>query len=258
MPGLVLAALIKWDVVFDNLFSELVLRAVLETLRLSIVAMILGLVIGTAFALMRQSSSRPVRWAAFGYIWFFRGTPLLVQVVFWFFALPQLWPQWAPWDGQLTALQAAILALAINEGAYMTEIIRSGIISVDSGQVEAARSLGMSYWLAMRSVVLPQAVRVAIPPTMNEFIGLLKSSSLVNIISIGELFFVARQQYSSTLNYLEWLIIISIWYLALTSLASMGQAWLELRFGTGGYGRRRERFSWRRIAGQLGGQAGAR
>jgi polar amino acid transport system permease protein len=133
-------------------------------------------------------------------------------------------------------VQAAIFALAINEGAYMTEIMRAGIQSVDPGQTEAAKSLGMTYPLAMRRIILPQAMRVVIPPTGNEFIAMLKNSSLVNLISVSELFLVAKLQYSSSLKYLEWLIIISIWYLVLTTVASIGQAWLEARYSSDGGG----------------------
>jgi polar amino acid transport system permease protein len=197
-----LEALIDWGVVRDNFFSEIVLRGLCVTIQLSVLGMIIGIALGTVFALMRLSKLFAFRWLSLFYIWFFRGTPLLVQIVFWYFALPQLWPDWAPWTGRFTPFQAGLVALAINEGAYMTEI-------------------------------LPQAMRVVIPPTGNEFIDMLKTSSLVNIISVGELFFVAKQQYSSSLKYLEWLAIISIWYLVLTTVASFFQAWLERRYGQG-------------------------
>ncbi len=166
----------------------------------------------------------------------FRGTPLIVQIVFWFFALPQVWPGWAPWNGQMSPFTTGVFALAINEGAYMTEIMRAGIQSVDTGQMEAAKSLGMTYPKAMRRIILPQALRVVIPPTGNEFIALLKNSSLVSVISVSELFLVAKLQYSSSLLYFEWLIIASVWYLALTTVGSIIQAWIEGRYGAGSYG----------------------
>jgi len=236
MPAQLFLAGVDWAVVRDHLFSRIVFEGIWMTLRLSVIAMLLGIALGTVFALMRLSRLRAVRWAALFYIWFFRGTPLLVQIVFWYFALPQLWPTWAPWDGQFDRVQAAIFALAINEGAYMTEIMRAGIQSVDPGQTEAAKSLGMTYPLTMRRIILPQAMRVVIPPTGNEFIAMLKNSSLVNLISVSELFLVAKLQYSSSLKYLEWLIIISIWYLVLTTVASIGQAWLEARYSSDGGG----------------------
>jgi polar amino acid transport system permease protein len=236
--------LIQWEVVRENFFSSFVLEGVWMTVRLSIVGTFLGIVLGTLFALMRLSKRRALRYAALLYIWLFRGTPLLVQVVFWFFAVPQLWPSWAPWDGILSPFQAAIVALSINEGAYMTEIMRAGIQSVDPGQMEAARSLGMTYRISMRRIILPQAMRVVIPPTGNEFIAMLKNSSLVSFISVTELFLVAKLQYSSSLLYLEWLIIASAWYLILTTIASLVQAWLESRYGS--YGPSESVFSFRR------------
>ena len=227
---------VSWTYIADNFFSDIVLRGVWMTLQLSVIGMALGIALGTLFALGRIARAAPVRAVALAYIWFFRGTPLLVQVVFWFFALPQAWPSWAPWDGQLSPWQAGIFALAINEGAYMTEIVRAGIQSVDPGQLEAARSLGMTYRLAMRRIILPQALRVIIPPTGNEFIAMLKNSSLVSLISVSELFLVAKLQYSSTLRYFEWLIIASGWYLILTTLGSFFQSWLEYRYGAASYG----------------------
>src|SRR3989304_4701344 len=162
---------LDWSVVRENLFSGIVLDGVWMTIKLSVLGTAIGILIGTLFALMRLSKRRGARWGALFYIWLFRGAPLLVPVVFWFFAVPQLWPGfledlefkgsgWFPWDGQFSPFQAGLMALAINEGAYMTEIMRAGIQSVDPGQMEAARSLGMTYPLGMRRIVLPQAMRV--------------------------------------------------------------------------------------------------
>jgi polar amino acid transport system permease protein len=232
MTELPFLASVDWGYIGGHLFSEIVLRGVWMTLRLSVLGMLIGVTLGTAFALMRLSSALPLRWLAYFYIWFFRGTPLIVQIVFWFFALPQAWPSWAPWNGQMSPFTTAIVALAINEGAYMTEIMRAGIQSVDSGQMEAAKSLGMTYGISMRRIILPQAMRVVIPPTGNEFIAMLKNSSLVSVISVSEVFLVAKLQYSSSLLYFEWLIIASFWYLVLTTIGSVIQAWLERRYST--------------------------
>lgn len=232
MPALA----IDWGFIAENLFSDIVLEGVWMTLRLSVLGMAIGAALGVAFALVRLAKAWPIKLVGLAYIWFFRGTPLIVQIVFWFFAFPQVWPEWMPWDGQMSPFSTAVLALAINEGAYMTEIVRAGIQSVDSGQAEAARSLGMTYPVTMRRIILPQALRVVIPPTGNEFISMLKNSSLVSTISVSELFLVAKLQYSSTLLYFEWLIIASIWYLALTTVGSLGQAWLENRYGPDRYG----------------------
>jgi polar amino acid transport system permease protein len=227
---------VDWGYIGENLFSDIVFEGVWMTLRLTAVAMFFGIVLGTAFALMRLSRAWPLKALGLAYIWFFRGTPLIVQIVFWFFALPQVWPEWAPWNGQMSPFTTGVFALAINEGAYMTEIMRAGIQSVDAGQMEAAKSLGMTYPKAMRRIILPQALRVVIPPTGNEFIALLKNSSLVSVISVSELFLVAKLQYSSSLLYFEWLIIASVWYLALTTVGSIAQAWVEGRYGAESYG----------------------
>ena len=247
-------AAVDFGYIGSHLFSRLVFDGVWMTIQLTLLGTFFGIVLGTAFALMRLSRVLPLRWLALGYIWFFRGTPLIVQIVFWFFALPQVWPEWLPWNGQMSPFQTGILALAINEGAYMTEIMRAGIQSVDQGQMEAAKSLGMTYSLAMRRVILPQAMRVVIPPTGNEFIAMLKNSSLVSVISVSELFLVAKLQYSSSLLYFEWLIIASIWYLALTTVASIFQAWLENRYRQGAYGPTESVFSRTRRPGWLRGR----
>jgi polar amino acid transport system permease protein len=252
MPSPFLAA-VDWGYIGEHLFSRIVLEGVWMTVRLSFFAMLFGAALGTAFALMRVSKAMPLRWLSYFYIWFFRGTPLIVQIVFWFFALPQAWPGWAPWNGQMSTFTTAIFALSINEGAYMTEIMRAGIQSVDSGQTEAAKSLGMTYSRLMRRIILPQAMRVVIPPTGNEFISMLKNSSLVSVISVSELFLVAKLQYSSSLKYFEWLIIASIWYLALTTVASIGQAWLERRYNSN-YGSRAERGGLARMFSFSGGK----
>ena len=252
MPAPFLAA-VDWGYIGEHLFSRLVFDGVWMTVRLSLFAMLFGAALGTAFALMRVSRALPLRSLAYFYIWFFRGTPLLVQIVFWFFALPQAWPDWAPWNGQMSSFTTAIFALSINEGAYMTEIMRAGIQSVDSGQTEAAKSLGMTYAKAMRRIILPQAMRVVIPPSGNEFISMLKNSSLVSVISVSELFLVAKLQYSSSLKYFEWLIIASIWYLALTTIASVAQAWLERRYNAN-YGARAERSGLARMFSFSGGK----
>ncbi|MCC6961032.1 MAG: amino acid ABC transporter permease [Dehalococcoidia bacterium] len=246
-------AAVDWGYIGDHLVSRLVLEGVWMTLRLSLLGMFAGVALGTVFALMRLSRLAAVRWVAYFYIWFFRGTPLIVQIVFWFFARPQAWPSWAPWNGQMSPFVTGVVALAINEGAYMTEIMRAGIQSVDSGQTEAARSLGMKYSLAMRRIILPQAMRVVIPPTGNEFIAMLKNSSLVSVISVSELFLVAKLQYSSTLLYFEWLIIASIWYLVLTTVGSVFQAWLESRYNTN-YGQAPQRSGLSRFLSFSGGK----
>jgi polar amino acid transport system permease protein len=163
---------------------------------------------------------------SWGYLWLFRGTPLLVQIFFVYFAVPQL-------TGQrivLSEFWSAMLALSLNEGAYMAEIIRAGILSVDAGQVEAAESLGMTRSLTMRRIILPQAVRIIIPPTGNEFISMLKNTSLAYAISAHEIFFSTDQLRSATFKEFEPLTIVSVWYLATTTVASYLQGHLERYF----------------------------
>lgn len=169
------------------------------------------------------------RWISGLYLWLFRGTPLLVQIAFVYFALPQITNHAIV----LNEFTSAAIALSVNEGAYMAEIIRAGITSVEGGQLEAAQSLGMTRWLAMRRVILPQAIRIIIPPTGNEFISMLKNTSLASIISTHELVFQQEQLSSATFRYFEPLTIISIYYLAMTTVATYLQGHLENYFGRG-------------------------
>jgi polar amino acid transport system permease protein len=174
------------------------------------------------------------RWSIFGsisgfYIWLFRGTPLLVQIVFVYFAIPQM-------TGERISIPefwSAFIALALNEGAYMAEIIRAGITSVAAGQMEAAESLGMTRGLAMRRIILPQAIRFIIPPTGNEFISMLKNTSLAYAVSTQELFFQTRQIMAATYYFFELLSVASVWYLAMTTVATFFQGMLERHYERG-------------------------
>jgi polar amino acid transport system permease protein len=193
----------------------------------SIVSQALGIVLGLFLALGRLSrSTLPVwRWLSGAYIWLFRGTPLLVQLLFVYDAIPQM-------TGErivLGSITSAIIALSLNEGAYMAEIIRAGIQSVDPGQIEAAKALGMTYPKTMRRIVLPQAIRFVIPPTGNEFISMLKNTSLASVISAQELLYNTQQVESNNLAYFELLSVASVWYLAMTTVATWLQSHLEQR-----------------------------
>lgn len=187
---------------------------------------LIGVVLGIIAALGRTSRNPVFYVPANFYIWFFRGTPVLVQLLFWYAALPQIFPKLL-----FSEFQSALLALGINEGAYMAEIVRAGIESVDKGQMEAAKSLGMTYGLAMRRIILPQALRVIIPPTGNEFISMLKTSSLASVISVDELLQRAESIYAVNFRNMELLTVASIYYLVMTTVFSIGQAWLESRLG---------------------------
>ena len=234
----------RWDVVGKYLFDAKVLDGVVLTLVLTAVAMVLGCIIGLVLALMKLSSSLLFTAAADGYIWLFRGTPLLVQLLFWYNLasfLPTLsvgipfGPQFVSVDTNVvvTSMVAAMLGLGLNEGAYMSEIIRAGIQSVDQGQSEAAAALGMSRRKAMRRIVLPQAMRVIVPPTGNQLISMLKGTSLVSIVAISELLYTVQVIYARTFETIPLLVVACIWYLFLTTVLSIGQHYIERYYARG-------------------------
>ena len=215
-----------WDVVGQYLFSGLFINAAWTTLWISVFAQASGVVIGLFLALMRMSRFPLLSWPARFYIWLFRGSPLLVQIYILFDGLPQVFPNLTQF---LSAYVCVLLALSLNEGAYMAEIIRAGITSVDAGQMEAAKSLGMRYALAMRRIVLPQAARVIVPPLGNEFNNMLKTTSLASIIGILELTGTAQVNGSQSFIIFELLIVATFYYLVLTSLWGYVQNWIENR-----------------------------
>ena len=236
---------LHWDVVVDYQFDAVILQGLWVTTQLTVISMTVGVAIGIVVALMQVSSSRILRSAALAYVWFFRGTPLLVQLIFWF-NLGLIFPEISlgiPFDGPkliswstnsiITGFVAALLGLIINEGAYMSEIVRAGLQSVDPGQKEAAESLGMSRHKVMVRVVLPQAMRVIVPPTGNQFVSMLKTTSLVSVIAGADLLTVSQRIYLTNFEVIALLMVASIWYLVLTTLASLGQHFLEKRFSRG-------------------------
>lgn len=200
------------------------------TLLISIASLAGGMVVGLVLALMQEARAAPLRWLAVVYLWLFRGTPVLFQLIFVFNVLPSF-------GIVLSGFACAVLALSLNEGAYMAEIMRSGIRSVGRGQRQAARALGMSDWQTMRRVVLPQALRIVIPPIGNQFIGMLKLSALVSVIAVEELLLVANQAASSNFRYLEALSAAGIYYLGMTTVFMLLQALLEARLRRRGRGR---------------------
>ncbi|MFI5783125.1 amino acid ABC transporter permease [Nocardia sp. NPDC051570] len=236
---------IHWAVVRDYLTEGLVFRGLWVTLWLTVAAMLIGIVGGTVVAVIRLSSNRVLSSAAATFVWLFRGTPLLVQLILWG-NLGAIYPQLmvgipfthitlfqAQTSSVIGASAAALLALGLNEIAYASEIVRAGIESVDSGQSEAAQSLGMSRLHTMRRIVLPQAMRVIVPPMGNETITMLKSTALVSVIAGHDLLTNLQDVYSQNYQVIPLLIVASVWYLALTSALSVPQAWLERRFGRG-------------------------
>jgi polar amino acid transport system permease protein len=201
--------------------------------------MLLGLVLGVLFAVMRLSKNPVTGAVAWLYIWFFRGTPVYVQLLMWFnlaliFQYLNLGPIYKnEMVDVMTPFVVALLGLGLNEGAYMAEIVRAGIQSVDEGQTEASHALGMTAGQTMRRVVLPQAMRVIIPPTGNEFINMLKTSSLVSAVQYVELLRATSNIGSTSGAVMEMLFVASVWYLILTSIFSVGQYYLERRYARG-------------------------
>jgi polar amino acid transport system permease protein len=234
----------QWDVVGDYLFDSRVLDGLRVTLELTGLGMAIGIVLGVILALMRLSANPLLSSTSWVYIWAFRGTPLLVQMLFLNFiaalyptidlGIP-FGPSFVHLNGNdiITPFVAGTAALGMNEGAYMSEIVRAGIISVEEGQTDAANALGMTRMQTMRRIVLPQAMRVIIPPTGNETISMLKNSSLVFVIAVTDLLYSVQLIYSVTYQQIPLLIVASIWYLAATTLLSIGQYYLERRFGRG-------------------------
>jgi polar amino acid transport system permease protein len=225
---------IKYQTTRHFFTFDTIVRGASRTLLLSVAAQALGIVLGVVFAVMRQSGNPVTGAVAWLYIWFFRGTPVLLQLLIWF-NLSLIFPTILGWDTNklMTAFVAALLGLGINEGAYMAEIVRAGLAAVDEGQTEAAQALGMSQGLLLRRVVLPQAMRVIIPPTGNEFINMLKTSSLASVITYSELLRSAENIYTNNLQIIELLFAVALWYLVLTSVFSIGQYYLERRFNRG-------------------------
>ncbi len=219
-------------VVWRFLFNSVILEGAQRTLIVALVAQVLGVALGVVSALMRMSKNPLLSGPANFYVWFFRGTPLLIQLLFWYNGVPQLFNN-PDVTRELTSFRVAIFGLAVNEGAYMTEIVRAGIESVEGGQMDAAKSLGMTYAMAMRRIILPQAFRVILPPTGNEFIAMLKNSSLAFAIGLVELSNAARSIYSVNYNVMELLVVASIWYLVMTTIFSLLQAELESRLSVG-------------------------
>ncbi len=235
---------LRWGEVGHYLFGRLILQGIVVTLELTALAMLIGIALGVILAVMRLSPNPVMASVSWFYIWFFRGTPVLVQIFFWFnlntvlkyiglgipFTTIHLQ---ASTNSVVSPFIAAILGLGLNEAAYMSEIVRAGIISVEHGQTEAAQALGMTRLLVMRRIVLPQAMRVIIPPTGNETISMLKTSSLAYFATVPELFTRAQQIAASTYFIFEMLIVASIWYLLMTSILTVGQYYLERYFARG-------------------------
>ncbi|AFP36654.1 amino acid ABC transporter permease [Mycolicibacterium smegmatis] len=246
-----------WPLVAGYLFDPQILEGVRLTLVLTFVCMAIGIVLGTVLAVMRLSANPVAQALAFAYVGFFRGTPVLVQLIFWF-NFAALYPHLSfgipgvdiDANALISPVLAGVLGLGLHEAAYMAEIIRGGIGSIDVGQIEAARALGLRKNQVLRRIVLPQAMRVIVPPTGNEVVGMLKTSSLVSVLAVGELLYSAQLIYASNYQTIPLLIVASLWYLVLTAVLSAGQMRLERHFARGSVEIRTAAAEW--VRGWLG------
>ncbi|HVA53809.1 MAG TPA: amino acid ABC transporter permease [Acidimicrobiales bacterium] len=234
-----------WTTVGRYFTSTEILHGLLTTLELTVLAMVVGVVLGIIIAIMRLSPNRLLSATAWTYTWFFRGTPVLVQLLVWY-NIAILYPSLSiglPFTNLtlahfgtntvFSAFVAATIGLGLNEAAYMSEIARAGLIAVDEGQTEAATSLGMTRRQSLRYVVLPQAMRVIIPPTGNEVISMLKTTSLVSVVGVVDLLGAAQNIVAANFLIMPLFIVASIWYLIVTTVLSVGQFYLERRFAKG-------------------------
>lgn len=234
-----------WKAFGEYLFDGRIVQAAGVTLQLTVYSMIIAIALGILLAIMRQSPNPIFRSVSLVFIWLFRGTPVYVQLVFWGllttiyrsvqFGIPfqEPWFQFETVD-LVDVFWIAVIGLALNEAAYMAEIVRAGLLSVDTGQVEAATALGLTWGKTMRKIVIPQAMRIIIPPTGNEVISMLKTTSLVTAVPFSlDLYTRSRDISAETLNPIPLLLVASVWYLLFTSLLMVGQYFLERRFARG-------------------------
>jgi len=234
----------QWGIIRHYLFDDRILRGVVVTIELTVAAMAIGIALGVVLAVMRLSPNPIIASVSWVYIWFVRGVPVLVQILL-LYNIAALYPRFSlgiPFgptfahfssSALITPFVAGMLALGLNEGAYMAEIVRAGIVSVSEGQTQAAQSLGMTRLLTMRRIVLPQAMRVIIPPTGNETISMLKTTSLVSVIAVTDLLYSVEIIYARTYQTIPLLIVASLWYLIVTSVLSFGQYYVERYYARG-------------------------
>ncbi len=232
-------AKIDWSIVAAYMTMPVLIQGILTALWMTVVSMLLGLVIGVVTAVMRMSKNPVTSSVAYLYIWIFRGTPVYLQLLMWF-NIALIFPVlFIPGMGVVktisvvTPFLAAVIALGLNQGAYTSEVIRSGILSVDEGQTEAASAIGMTRMHLMRRIVLPQAMRVVIPPIGNEVISMVKTTSLASAIGVTEILTEAQHIYYVNGKIMELLIVCAVWYLAATTVMSIGQFYLERAFAKG-------------------------
>jgi polar amino acid transport system permease protein len=247
---------INWHAVPDYFFDHRILTGVGKTLMLTVLSMLIGIVGGIVLAVMRLSKNPVTSSIAWFYIWFFRGTPVLVQLFLWFnlglvFEYINLMPFYKDyWSNFMTPLLTALLGLGLNEAAYMAEICRAGLLAVDEGQTEAAHALGMSHGKTLRRIIIPQAMRVIVPPTGNEVINMLKTTSLVAAVQFPELFRYAQDIGQTSGAPVEMYFLAAAWYLVMTSVLSVGQYYIE-RYYARGSSRQLPATPWQKVKAHL-------
>ena len=230
---------IAWRYVGQFLTAPAILQGIANTIVMAVLAMALGILLGVAVAIMRLSPNPVLKSVAVGYAWLFRGTPAILQLLLWFnlalvfpvIGIPGFWS--ARTIDMMTPFIAALLGLGLNQGAYTSEVVRAGLMSVDVGQYEAAQSIGMTRLRSLRRIILPQAMRVVIPPLGNEFIGMVKLTSLASVIQFSEVLHNAEDIYYVNNRVIELLIVAAIWYLAVVTVLTPLQMLLERRFARG-------------------------
>jgi len=230
---------IEWSYVAKFLTAQSILTGLVNTVVMSILAMALGIVLGVVTAVMRLSTNPVLSWVARGYTWLFRGTPVILQLLLWFnlalvfptIGLPGVWETRTV--DLMTPFLAALMGLGINQGAYTSEVVRAGLLSVDVGQYEAAKAIGMPRLLALRRIILPQAMRVIIPPIGNEFVGMIKLTSLASVIQYAEMLHNAQNIYYANARVIELLIVAGIWYVVVVTVLSLVQSRIELFYARG-------------------------
>lgn len=230
---------IEWQFVAKFLTAQSILQGLVNTIIMSVLAMALGIVLGVLTAVMRLSTNPVLSWVARGYVWLFRGSPVILQLLLWFnlalifptLGIPGLYE--VKTVVVMTPFLAALLGLGINQGAYTSEVVRAGLLSVDVGQYEAAKAIGMPRLLALRRIILPQAMRVIVPPIGNEFVGMIKLTSLASVIQYAEILHSAQNIYYANARVIELLIVAGIWYVAVVTVLSIAQGRVESFYSRG-------------------------
>jgi polar amino acid transport system permease protein len=245
----------QWGIVAEYLFAPEILAGTLVTAQLVALSMLIAIALGVVLGVMRLSHNSAAYLASSAYVWFFRGTPVLVQLIFWYniatlyphfaIGIPFGGPEFASVDSNrlMTSFTAAVIGLSLNEAAYYAEIVRAGILSVDRGQTVAAKALGFTPTEIIRRIVLPQAMRAIVPPTGNQIIAMLKYSALASVIAVPELLHSAQSIYNRTFDTIPLLIVASIWYLVLVTVLSIGQRYVERYFSRGHLDDNQDRFA---------------